>query len=310
MDLRKCLHCGKDISIKAKFCGFCGEKLSPVDPPSDKKSKAFFSFKQISFVIIFLTYLTFSYFNEMANLITAFYDRSIELDIILSNFQIRFIDALIPIFDCIFSAFFVGLFAYWFKGLKTWTYLLIGLLMKYWFALVMVCLLVFRGQLSGGEWLEPILWILIIQIIAVLIGSFVGVKIASKHTYVNEKDRTNFFFWGLSKKFWFIITIAYNPILQFISKLFVFYFYTASKSIFEVTNWVEFFSTGYFFGVLIVLLIPFVVFAVSLKLFFIGIQAVKNKQTKFRKFKIVTFLIVMPLLTVLIPIIRNSTWFF
>ena len=310
MEFKKCHHCGKDINVEAKFCGFCGKKSSSVKTPAIKTGKFSFSFKQISFVTIFLIYLTFSYFNEMANLITAFYDRSIELDIILSNFQIRFIDALIPIFDFIFSAFFVGLFAYWFKGLKTWTYLLIGLLMKYWLALVVVCILIFRGHLSGGEWLESLFHILIIQIAAVLIGSFIGVKIASKYAHVNEKDRTNFFFWGLSKKFWFLMTIAYNPILQFISKLSIFAFYTASKSVSETANLMEFFNTGLFLSVLIVVLIPFVSFAVSLKLFSIGIEAVKNKQAKLRKFKIVTFLVVIPLLTVLIPIIRNRTWFF
>ena len=152
--------------------------------------------------------------------------------------------------------------------------------------------------------------ILIIQILAVLIGSFIGAKIASKYPYGNEKDKTKFYFYGLSKKFWFLMTVAYNPILQFISKLSVFAFYTASKSISEVKSWPEFFSTGYIWGALIVLLIPFVVFAVSLKLFSIGIKAVKDKKTTHRKLKIAPFLIVMPLLTVLIPIIRNRAWFF
>lgn len=309
MKVKKCSNCKKDISIDAKFCGFCGVQLPAIKQAKPKKNKSSRSIKQISFAILFLLYLAFSYLSVMANLITAFYDRSIELDILISEFQNHFIDALIPIFDCIFSAFFVGLFAYWFKGLKTWIYLLIGLLMKYWLALLVVAILIFQGRFSAGE-LESLYNILIIQISAVLIGSFIGAKIGSKRPYTNEKDKTHFFFYGMSKKFWFLMTIAYNPILGFLNKLSVFAFYTASKSISDVTNWSEFFSKGYVMGVLIVVLIPFVLLATSLKLFAIGIEAVKNKQAKFRRFKIVTFLIVMPLLTILIPIIRNRTWFF
>lgn len=284
--------------------------MSSIKTSSIKKSKFPFSFKQISFAAIFLLYLSISYFPSMGHVITDFHERSLELELFISEFQVYFIDSLIYIFDLIFSAFFVGLFAYWFKGLKTWMYLLMGLLMKYWLALLLACVLIFKGQFSEGYWSDSFLYILVIQITAVLIGSFIGTRIAAKHAYSDEKDRTNFFFYGLSKKFWFIITIAYNPIFRFLNRLSVFAFYTASKSITEVTDWVEFFRTGYFIGVLIAVLIPFVLFAISLKLFSVGIEAVKNKGSKFRKSKIVGFLIVMPLLTILIPIIRNRTWFF
>ena len=185
--------------------------------------------------------------------------------------------------------------------------------MKYWVVLLLVCIFIFKGQFSEfseGDWPAFLSYMLIIQITAVLIGSFIGTKIAVRFDYSDERDRAKFFFYGLSKKFWFLMTIAYNPILQFLGKLSVFAFYTASKSITEITTWPEFFSTGNFVGVMIAVLIPFVLFAISLKLFSIGIEAVKNKRTRLRKFKIFTFLIVMPLLTVLIPVIRNRTWFF
>ena len=308
-----CPKCKRTNDMKAKFCGFCGEKSSPVKSALNKKSKSSFNFKQIIFVTIFLIYLTMSYFTYVGNVITNFHERSTELDIFLSEFQSHFIDSLIYIFDLIFSAFFVGLLAYWFKGLKTWIYLLMGFLMKYWVGLLLICVIAFKGeinQLADNAGLDALLQMLFIQIIAVLIGSYIGIKIAAKYNYSDKKDKTNFFFWGLSKKFWVVITIAYNPVLQFISKLSVFAFYTASKSISEAENWSEFFSAGYAWGVLIVVLIPFVVFAVSLKLFSIGINAVKNKSIKFRKVKIAIFLIGIPLLTVLIPIVRNRTWFF
>jgi len=308
--LRKCPKCKKDISVEAKFCGFCGAQLTDIKASAVKKNKSSRTIKQISFAAIFLLYLSFSYFTSIGHVITEFYERSIELEIFGSEFQSYFIDSLIYIFDFICSMFFVGLFAYWFKGLRTWIYLLIGLVMKYWVALLMACVFIFQGQFSEGEWPESILYILIIQVIAVLIGSFIGAKIAARFDYSDERDKTNFFFYGLSKKFWFLMTIAYNPILGFLNKLSVFAFYTASKSMSEVINWTEFFSKGYVVGVLIVVLIPFVLLATSLKLFAIGIEAVKNKKARFRRFKIVTFLIVMPLLTVLIPIIRNRTWFF
>ena len=111
------------------------------------------------------------------------------------------------------------------------------------------------GQISDSPGLKPLIIMLGIPIFAVLIGSYIGSKIAGRHNYSDQKDKNNFFFWGLSKKFWFLMTIAYNPILQFTSKLSVFAFYTASKSISEVAKWSEFFSKGYVWGVLIVVLI-------------------------------------------------------
>lgn len=310
MEFKKCPHCGKELTTEAKFCGFCGKKLQDSPAPKPQETKSHRSYKQISFAAIFLLYLSLSYFTNMGHVIAAFHERSLDLKIFISEFQSNFIDSLIYIFDFICSVFFVGLFAYWFKGLKTWIYLLMGLLMKYWAALLLAGFFIFKGQFSEGDWPESVLYILSIQISAVLVGSFIGAKIASRFDYSDERDKTKFFFYGLSKKFWFLMTIAYNPILGFLSNLSVFAFYTASKSITDVTNWTEFFSKGYVVSVLIVVLIPFVLLATSLKLFAIGIEAVKNKRAKLRRFKIVTFLIVMPLLTILIPIIRNRTWFF
>ena len=274
------------------------------------QNKSSFTFKEVSFAVIFIFYLSLAYFTNIRYVIEAFHERSLELEIFISGFQSYFIIILIYIFDFICSIFFVGLFAYWFKGLKTWIYLLTGLLMKYWIVLLMACFFIFQGRFSEVEWPKLLLYILAIQIATVLVGSFIGAKIAAKVDYLDERDKNNFFFYGLSKKFWFLMTIAYNPILWFLSKLSVFAFYTASKLITDVTNWSDFFNKGSFVGVLIAVLIPFTLLAVSLKLFAIGIEAVKNKQAKLRRFKIVTLLIVMPLLTVLIPIIRNSTWFF
>lgn len=310
MEVKKCINCSKDISADAKFCGFCGVQLPAIKSAKAKKNKSLRTIKQISFAAIFLLYLSLSYFTNMGHVIAAFHERSLDLKIFISEFQSNFIDSLIYIFDFICSVFFVGLFAYWFKGLKTWIYLLMGLLMKYWAALLLAGFFIFKGQFSEGDWPKSLLYILSIQISAVLLGSFIGAKIASRFDYSDERDKTKFFFYGLSKKFWLLMTIAYNPILGFLSNLSVFAFYTASKSITDVPNWTEFFSKGYVMGVLIVVLIPFVLLATSLKLFAIGIEAVKNKKAKLRRFKIVTFLIVMPLLTILIPIVRNRTWFF
>jgi len=308
--LKKCPNCNKEISIDAKFCGFCGSQLLRKKPDPEKKTKSFFSGRQIIFAVIFLLYLSLSYFTTIGHVIEAFHERALELEMVISEFQDNFINSLIYIFDFIFSMLFVGLVVYWFRGLKTWLYLLIGLLLKYWIPLLIVGILAFTGQFGAGEWPEGLLSMIVIQLVAVLSGSFLGVKIARRFNYADKKDKTNFFFYGLSKKFWFLMTIAYNPILDFLSKLSVFAFYTSSKTISDITNWEEFFSKGYVWGILIAVLIPFVLLAVSLKLFAIGIEAVKNKQAKFRKFKIITILILVPILIVLIPILRNRTWFF
>jgi len=310
MNFKKCPHCNKDISVEAKFCGFCGAQLFSSNSAPKKKTKSFFTTRQIIFAAAFLFYLSLSYFTSVGHVIEAFHERALELEIFISEFQGHFIDSLVYIFDFIFSMFLVGLCAYWFRGLRTWIYLLIGLLLKYWIPLLLAGIFIITGQFNEGSWPGGLLYMLLIQIAAVLFGSFIGVKIARRFNYSDERDKTKFFFYGLSKKFWFLMTIACNPILDFLSKLSVFAFYTASKTITDITNWTDFFSKGYFVGVLIVVLIPFVLLAISLKLFAIGIEAVKNKQAKFRKFKIITFLIAMPLLIVLIPIIRNRTWFF
>ena len=246
----------------------------------------------------------------MAYEITDFHEGALELEMSISEFQAHFIDVLIYIFDFIFSALFVGLFAYWFKGLRTWKYLAIGLLMKYWSLLLIVCIFIFKGEFSPEEWFASLLHIIMIQSLVILLGSFVGTKIAAKHDYLDEKDKTGLFFCGLSKKFWFLITFAYNPIYEYLKKLLVFSFYSASKLLTEFTDLSEFFNKGGFISLLIMVLLPFVLFAISLKLFSIGIKAVKNKKAKLRKLKIIGYLIVIPLLLILIPIMRNRTWFF
>lgn len=306
MDLIKCSKCNKDISANTKFCGFCGTHL-----PTVRVAKApSRSFKQISFVVLFLLYLSLSYFTSVSNTISSFHERSQELKIVVTEFQTNFISSLVFINDFICSIFFVGLFAYWFKGLRTWKYLLSGLVMKYWILLFVAVFYIVRSQSLGGGWLDSFLYMVSAQIAIVLIGAFVGAKIAAKFDYSDERDKNKFFFCGLSKKFWILMTIAYNPILQLLNKLSVFYFYTASKTISGVTNWSESFGNGQAITILMIMLIPFVLLATSLKVFAIGIEAVKDKKAKFRRFKVVAILIVIPLLTVLIPIIRNRTWFF
>jgi len=310
VEAKKCKNCNKEINADAKFCGFCGEKFLEKKPTTPKSKNSFFTARQTTFVVLFLLYLSFSYFTSMGNTIGEFYQRSTELEITLTSFQEYFIDSLMYIFDFILSMLFIGLFAYWFKNLKTWACLLAGLFMRYWLGLALVAFFIITGEDMSGDWSSEFLYMIIPQIVAVLVGSFVGAKVGSRFTYSDPRDRTNFFFWGLSKKFWVLMTVAYNPIIYFLRKLSIFAFYTASKAISEVTDWANFLSTGSFVGVLIVVAIPFVLLAVSLKLFAIGIEAVKNKQSKFRRTKIIIFLILMPILTVLIPIIRNRTWFF
>lgn len=307
MEFKKCPHCGKELSIEAEFCGFCGTQL-PAAKPAVKATRR--SFKQISFAVLFFLYLSISYFPSTGQVITDFHERSLELKISISEFQTNFISSLTYVNDFICSIFFVGLFAYWFKGLRIWKYLFSGLAMKYWILLFLAIFLIGKGEFSAGDWPDSFLCMISIQIASVLIGAFIGAKIAANFDYLDERDKTKFFFCGLSKKFLLLMTIAYNPVLQFLNKLSVFVFYTASKTISDVANWSEFFTKGQAIGILIILSIPFVLLATSLKVFAIGIEAVKDKTAKFRRFKIAAFLIAMPLLLILIPIIRNRTWFF
>ena len=142
MDSIKCSKCNKDISADAKFCGFCGAHL-PTVRVAKLPSR---SFKQISFAVLFLLYLSLSYFTSLSSIISSFHERSQELKIVVTEFQTNFISSLVFINDFICSMFFVGLFAYWFKGLRTWKYLLSGLVMKYWILLFVAVFYIFRGQ--------------------------------------------------------------------------------------------------------------------------------------------------------------------
>ena len=79
MNVKKCTNCNKDISIDAKFCGFCGAQLSTVKPAKVKKKTVLRNGKQISFAAIFLLYLGIAYFSSIGYVITAFHERSLEL---------------------------------------------------------------------------------------------------------------------------------------------------------------------------------------------------------------------------------------
>ncbi len=55
------------------------------------------------------------------------------------------------------------------------------------------------------------------------------------------------------------------------------------------------------------LIVIWIIIAVA---FYSAVEAIKNKNSKYRKLKIIGILIILPMLILIIPFIRNRAWFF
>lgn len=285
--------------------------------------------KNIMFVFLFSIFVPLNYLNLISSQLPDFQE-ALELrttsgmPIYLTAFQLWTFDIISLLCDSIIIAIAVGLVSYYIKEIKIYLALLFGLLSRY--IILLGFLLYSSEKLSTSffadftKYLDFRLYILIsLQILFTLYFSYLGFNYGKRTDYFDPKDKDLYYFCGLPKKIWLLLFISFTPVAKFLSKLTIVQIYEVTKKITSMNFWKDTFSLGNIFsedsargisGLLGNFIVIFFVWAIAIALFSFGLNAIRNKDAKLRWLKICSIFVLLPSMIVIIPIIRNRTWFF
>ncbi|MFC1666575.1 hypothetical protein ACFL0P_01715 [Candidatus Omnitrophota bacterium] len=271
--------------------------------------------KQLIFTILFCIYLKIFYFNIAGSVIDNFYNVCTKNDIMISQLQTSIFSAIAIICYFFSIAVMVALFVYWFRHFKLGVYLLLGFLMRYARELFILSPLLMKRETSFlGLLSEPEnIVTLLVDLSVTFLGSYLGYRYARRISYLDKRDKTDFTFWGFSKRFWCLIIIAFNPILVFLCRYSIISIYETTKGKDLVDSLANIFNIQYSGGLFRILTLPLMVcmfWALAIYAFYVALKAIKDERSRYRKVKIVGILIVLPVTMIIgkaVALIRQ--WF-
>ena len=157
------------------------------------------------------------------------------------------------------------------------------------------------------------------QIPLTLYFSYLGYNYGKRIDYFDPKDKKFYYFYGVPKKIWLLLFISMNPVAKFLSKLTIIQIYEVTIKLISMNFWKDTFSIGNVFsedsargisGLLGHFMVIFIVWAIAVALFIVGLNAIRNRDAKFRWLTICSIFVLLPIIVSIIPIIRNRTWLF
>jgi len=285
--------------------------------------------KNIMFAFLFSIFIPLNYLNLISSQLPAFQE-ALELrttsgvPIYLTAFQLWTFSIISLLCDSIIVAIAVGLVCYYMKELKIYLALLFGLLSKY---VILLGFLLYSSQKLSTSFfadftkhLDLRLYILIsLQLPFTLYFSYLGFNYGRRTDYVDPKDKDLYYFCGIPKKIWLLLLISFTSVAKFLSKLTIVQIYDVTDKITSMHFWKDTFSFSNFFsedsargltGLMGHIMVICFAWAIAIALFSFGLNAIRNKDSKHRWLKISSIFILVPGIIVIIPIIRNRTWFF
>ncbi|MBF0459647.1 MAG: hypothetical protein HQK99_17300 [Nitrospirae bacterium] len=246
--------------------------------------------------------------------------------IYLTTFQMWTFYIVSLLCDSTIVAISVGIVGYYIKGIKVYWALLFGILSKYLIVLIFIGLLLYSsGQISSffnevTKRIDSGQYILIfLHFLSTLCFSYIGLNFGKRTAYFDANDKDLFYFCGIPKKVWLLLFISYVPVANFLSKLTIVQIYQVTDKITSMNYWKDSFSlsnifsedsAGGFTGLLGHIMVICFVWAVAIGLFSYGFNTIRNRDTRHRWIRIIVIYILIPVIIVIIPIIRNRTWFF
>jgi hypothetical protein len=284
--------------------------------------------KNIIFVFLFSVFISFNFLTFISSQLPDFQE-ALELrtasgiPIYLTTFQLWTFNIVSLLCDSIIIAISVGIVGYYIKEMKVYLALLYGLLLRY--LMLIGTLLYYGGRLSSllnevPKRLDSGLYILIsLQVLSTLYFSYLGLNYGKRTNYFNAKDKDLFYFLGIRKKIWLLLFISYTPVVRFLSKLTIVQIYDVTNKITSMKFWEDTFSLSNIFsedsargftGLLGHIIVIFFAWALAIALFSFGLNAIRNKDARYRWIRISSIFILIPGIISIIPIIRNRTWFF
>lgn len=287
----------------------------------------------IIFVFLFIILIPINYLSIISGHLPQFQE-TLELrstsgiPIYLTSFQMWVYDIISLLFDLIIIAITVGLVSYYFKDINIYIALLFGIFSKYIYLLgILLYSSIHNGDninisfltvyIKSLDFRQSIL--LSLQIPLTLYFSYLGYNYGKRSDYFDPKDKELYYFYGLPKKIWLLLFISMTPVAKFLSKLTIVQIYEVTKKISGINYWKDTFSLRNIFsedsamgigGLLGHIILIFITWTIAVTLFFIGLNAIKNKDAKLRWLIISSIFILIPSMIITIELLRNRTWFF
>jgi hypothetical protein len=243
--------------------------------------------------------------------------------IYLTTFQVWTFNIISLLCDSIMVAISVGLLGYYIREMKVFSALLFGLLSRY---IIPIGLLLYSGVgisslfEEGSKSLDSSLYMLIIlQVLSTLCFSYLGFNFGTRTNYVDARDKDLYYFCGMPKKVWLLLFILYIPVAKFLSKLTIVQIYDVTDKLTNINFWKDTLSFSNIFsedsargitGLMGHIMVICLAWGITIALFSFGLSAIRNKEANHRWLKISCSFFVVPSIILIIPILRNRTWFF
>ena len=138
-----------------------------------------------------------------------------------------------------------------------------------------------------------------IRFIIIMFGVYFGYTFLENNLFTSEKNNSDYQLGGIAKKIWLLILIAFNPILKFLTDM----------TIVQIHSSYTYWSKGFEFLATRLFSVVFL-WGIAITLFFYGLNAIQDKNCQNRVIRIIVVFLVVPLTILIIPILRNRTWFF
>lgn len=196
------------------------------------------------------------------------------------------------IFDAIIVSLVTALTIHFFPRLNNKILFLIGLIAFLF------------GSYTIWELIDNGFVFLIVRFIIIMFAVFYGYTYVEELLFDPEEATDSFNIGGVKKRIWVLLIVAFNPIVLFLIKMSIILTYSLLASL----------STSTLFDSLDSIVIKLggmcIFWFFALFLFSYGFQSIQNKNAAYRHLRIVIVFVVIPLIIVLVPLIRNQGWFF
>jgi hypothetical protein len=281
---------------------------------------------KVIWIFLFAIFIPLYYLNLISTELTNFQE-ALELrstsgiPIYLTAFQQWTFDIVSLFWDALIVSICVGLLFYFIKGLPTYVGLLFGVLSRY--AILFGISFVWWLKSPTSFFAEFVkhfdLRLLSLQFLLTLVFSYIGTIYGQRAKYFDPRDRDLRYLCGVPKKIWFLLLIAFNPVVEYLSKLTIVQIYSVTDKITSMAFWKDTFSLSNLLdddtvrgltGLVSCVVLIVLAWGLAAALFSFGLYAIKDKEVKHRWLRIVAVFVFLPAVIIIVPIFRNRTWFF
>jgi len=272
-------------------------------------------------------FIAINYLNMAKGSYDGFCESLVENVIYMSPFQQWFFIIFSILFDSLILFIIMFIFIYYIRDLSTITYYFIGLAFRYFSAFVLIALYISFSKTNFIELFTAssnfdisMIIQFALQISFSIIVTRYAQFVCKQQHYLDIKDAEKQYFNGIPKRVWLLLIVSFNPIVNFLLQLTnINIYHVTEKLSTSFTNWknillfINIFGSNTsenIIGVFFLVLVVFLCWVFVGSIFNYGLKVIKDKSKKYRFVLIFIIFILLPLLILVIPLIRNKTWFY